>query len=153
MNKKLKNTSRIYFDTNIFIYFLEENTYFSDSVENVFNLCNKYNIEILTSEITITECLIGAHKKKNTELIETYQEFFKDIYKSISIIPVKSHILSKVPETASSNHLKLVDSIHVATALLYGCDSFLTNDKGISSDTMNVIILSELYPDSETKKP
>ena len=42
MNKKLKNTSRIYFDTNIFIYFLEENTYFSDSVENVFNLCNKY---------------------------------------------------------------------------------------------------------------
>ncbi len=143
MNKKLQDVSRLYFDTNIFIYFLEENTCFSDSVEHVFGVCEKYNIDIVTSEITVTECLVGAHKKNNSALIEKYEAFFQSVAKSMSIIPVDSAILSEVPQVASLNHLKLVDSIHVVTAILYGCDGFLTNDKGISSDKMDVFILSE----------
>jgi predicted nucleic acid-binding protein len=144
MNRDLKQISRLYLDTNIFIYFMEENAHFADRVARVFELCEAYNIELFTSEITVTECLVGAYKKKNTALIEKYEAFFKSVSEAVNIVPVDSHILWEVPKLAGDSNLKLVDSIHVMSAVFCGCDGFLTNDKAIGSDKLNIMLLSEL---------
>ncbi len=144
MSKRLQDISRLYLDTNIFIYFLEENTDFSDLVASVFELCEKYNIAVFTSEITVTECLVGAYKKQSPTFIEKYEEFFQSVSEAITIIPVDSAILWEVPKITGSSNLKLVDSIHVMTAIFCGCDGFLTNDKAITSEKLDVFILSKL---------
>jgi predicted nucleic acid-binding protein len=105
---------------------------------------SRTTIELFTSEITVTECLVGAYKKKNTALIEKYEAFFKSVSEAVNIVPVDSHILWEVPKLAGDSNLKLVDSIHVMSAVFCGCDGFLTNDKAIGSDKLNIMLLSEL---------
>ena len=148
MNNQLKNISRLYLDTNIFIYFLEGHRELGETVSRVFELCEEYGIAVFTSEITITECLMGPHKNKNAELIEKYEAFFHSAAGTIGILPTDSSILWETPHIAAKYRLKLVDSIHVATAVASGCDCFLTNDKGIGpfDTSMKALYLSDLIP-------
>ena len=146
MSKGLKEVSRLYLDTNLFIYFLEESTLFADKVEKVFNICEKENISVFTSEITITECLIGAYKKENLLLIEKYKDFFQEVSEIINIIPISSEILWDIPKVKAQSFLKLIDRLHITTAISCVCDGFLTNDKKIlvSDEMINVFVLSEM---------
>lgn len=131
MSKKLQETTRLYLDTNIFIYFLEGDQRYNDAVEQVFRCCEEFNIAVFTSEITIAECLIGPYKKKSVELIQKYESFFEKTGDAISIVPVESSILWDAPNIAVQYGLKLIDAVHVTTAFSCGCDGFVTNDNGI----------------------
>ena len=144
MSKKLQDISRLYLDTNIFIYFLEGNRKFNDAVERVFQICEEFDIAVFTSEITVTECLVGPYKQKNTELIQKYELFFQNTGGAISVVPVESRILLETPMNAAMFGLKLVDAIHVTTALACSCDGFLTNDDGIGplNNDLSVLYLS-----------
>ena len=52
-------------------------------------------------------------------------------------------------EIAATASMKLIDALHVATAISSGCKFFLTNDRGIrSSEQLEVIVLSTLLQHS-----
>jgi predicted nucleic acid-binding protein len=146
MNNIFQNISRLYLDTNIFIYFLEAHETYVEAVAEVFKLCETYDIVIFTSEITITECLVHPYRQNNAALIEQYEAFFLSAENTIGLVPVESSILRDTPKTIAASRLKLVDGIHLTTALALGCNGFLTNDKNITStsESMPVIYLSDL---------
>ncbi|MDR6757460.1 putative nucleic acid-binding protein [Mycoplana sp. BE70] len=58
--------------------------------------------KLIASELTIAECTIAPHD-----------------------------VIVQAAEIAAELKLKLPDAIHVATAIVAGCDAFLSNDRGI----------------------
>jgi predicted nucleic acid-binding protein len=60
----------------------------------------------------------------------------------LELLPVSQETLENAATVGARHRLKVVDAIHVATALAAGCDAFLTNDAGIRvSDGLRLVRL------------
>lgn len=73
MNSDVSNASRIYADSNTLIYLVEGSPEFLPFAEKLFRYAGEQGIALVTSEITIAECLHGAHKQGSEALAEEYR--------------------------------------------------------------------------------
>lgn len=121
------NMERIYIDTNIFIYFMEVNDEFSDKTRNIIKYLHDNKIEIVTSELTIAECLVKPIKDNSIELVSLYMEFLQN-REHFSVIPVSKSILMESAKIRSETNGDLPDCIHLATARFSGCKHIFSND-------------------------
>lgn len=68
--------SKIYIDTAIFIYYLEQNQFYFNKTRNFFKLCfNNDNIGLFTSAVTIEEYCVFPVSENNAESIENFDKF------------------------------------------------------------------------------
>lgn len=73
-----------------------------------------------------------------------YLEIFQDI-DIFSLVPVERDILERAARIGAEQKLKLIDAIHVTSAIETGCDVLVTNDKGIrSTPDLTLVQLTEL---------
>ncbi|MBI1867414.1 MAG: type II toxin-antitoxin system VapC family toxin [Methylocystis sp.] len=126
----MDGVSKLYVDANIIIYFIEGNAEIQSVVGRVFVDADGRGIPLVTSDISIAECLHGAYKRKNEQLLELYRSFFADD-ELIALAPVTASILDLSAQIGADYALKTIDAIHVASAIGLGCDALLTNDKGL----------------------
>jgi predicted nucleic acid-binding protein len=143
MSRSLKGITSLYLDSNILIYLVEGNVELGDLVLAAFREIENNNIVLYTSEITVTECLNGAYRAGLEELAQKYLELLSS-EEFIILLPVDSDVCIEASRIGAEHRLKTVDSIHLASATLAGCQALLTNDVGFKS-TKNVqtIQLSE----------
>jgi predicted nucleic acid-binding protein len=143
MSRSLKGITSLYLDSNILIYLVEGNVELGDLVLAAFREIENNNIVLYTSEITVTECLNGAYRAGLEELAQKYLELLSS-EEFIILLPVDSDVCIEASRIGAEHRLKTVDSIHLASATLAGCQALLTNDGGFKS-TKNVqtIQLSE----------
>lgn len=70
----------VYLDANIFIYAVEEpasiNQY-KDFIKQLFKFIDKGEITAITSELTLSEILVGAYNT-SPELVDVYDELITD---------------------------------------------------------------------------
>jgi predicted nucleic acid-binding protein len=151
MSRSLKGITSLYLDSNILIYLVEGNVELGDLVLSAFREIENNNITLYTSEITVTECLNGAYRAGLEELAQKYLELLSS-EEFIILLPVDSDVCIEASRIGAEQRLKTVDSIHLASATLAGCQALLTNDGGFKS-TKNVqtIQLSEFNKLSTTK--
>lgn len=126
---------RIYFDSNILIYLVEGDTALRGSVLNVMRQLETRRIEMVTSELSLTECLNGAYRAHSEDLINRYLDLLtsKD---SINMFPIDRNICILAAQLGASNRLKTQDSLHLASAVSKSCDAFLTNDKDFKTTSV-----------------
>ncbi len=118
---------RIYIDTNIVIYAVEGLAYYAAQVQPLLDAMDAAEVFIVTSELTLAEVLVGPVKTQNLVIQQTYRSFLTTTA-ILEVAPVTRAILENAAELRATTKLKLPDAIHLATALQYQCDSFLTND-------------------------
>ena len=118
---------RIYIDTNIVIYAVEGLAYYAAQVQPLLDAMDAAEVFIVTSELTLAEVLVGPIKTQNLVIQQTYRSFLTTTA-ILEVAPVTRAILENAAELRATTKLKLPDAIHLATALQYQCDSFLTND-------------------------
>ncbi len=141
MTERLRAASRPYFDTNIFVYLVEGSARFRADAAGAFTAALEAGT-IITSELTVAECLYGAFKKSDGRLAGRYRALFKS-GSGLIMCPVDQAILDRAAQSGPRLGLKLLDAIHVATAHYAECDAFLTNDRGIRKALgLNVIHLT-----------
>ena len=123
---------RIYIDTNIVIYAIEGLANYAAQVQPLLDAMDAAEIFVVTSELTLAETLVGPIKAQNLIIQQTYHSFLTttDI---LEVVPVSRRILGEAARLRATSKLKLPDAIHLATALQYQCDSFLTNDIAFKS--------------------
>jgi len=144
MNKHVADAQRIYVDANIIIYFVEGWAGAQENIARLFSHAEEKGMRLITSEITVSECLYGAYKAERSELVERYREIFSEI-EAFELVPVEFGICERAAKVGAANGLKLIDAIHVTSALKTACDVFVTNDKGIrSSADLCVVQLADL---------
>lgn len=118
---------RIYIDTNIVIYAIEGLAHYAAQVQPLLKAMKAAEVFVVTSELTLAETLVGPIKTSNLLIQQTYRSFLTTTA-VLEVVPVSRRILEDAAQLRATTKLKLPDAIHLATALQYQCDSFLTND-------------------------
>lgn len=135
---------RIYLDTNIIIYAMEGYPEYVSSLSSLFAAIDEGKLVAVTSELTLAESLVKPMMDDNAHLQNVYMDALQssDV---IFVIPVNRQILIEAARLrAKTDTLNLPDAIHLATAHVHQCDSFLTNDKRLRAlPEIHVVILSE----------
>ena len=135
---------RVYIDTNIFIYFLDGQEPFFSAVSPFFDAVLNGEIVGYTGEAVIAETMVQPYKLGNIAIIERFKSFFYQ-EEFLTILSHDSQSFDFASQIAGTKGMKLVDSLHMATALQAGCEYLITHDKGIKSmEGIEIIQLSTI---------
>ena len=121
--------ARVYVDANILIYFVEKIAGWHRKARVLFQALTDGECDIVTSEISLGECLYRPYRDKNAGLIAHYDAFFGG--GQIIRADVDVEFIRAAAALAGESRLKLIDAIHVATAIANGCAVFVSNDARI----------------------
>lgn len=138
----IPSSAVVYVDTPIVIYSVEFNPDYWQLLQPLWAKLQANEISIVSSELTLMECLVVPLRNGNTLLIDTYEQLLSS---QISLVPISQTILKNAAQLRATTSLRTPDAIHAATALSQGCTLFLTNDSGFRNvPNLSVVILSEV---------
>lgn len=134
----------VYIDTNLFIYFLDQNTAFFPVSADILQAVEQGKFFAFTGDITVAEALVKPYQINNLSLISAFKSFFfADNF--LSIVSHKADTFDLCAQLRAKYKMKFADALHYASAIKSGCKFFITNDKGIrSTNELEVILISEL---------
>jgi predicted nucleic acid-binding protein len=119
--------SRIYWDTMLFIYLLEDNPEFSLRAQQLLDRAYSRGDSLYTSYLALGEIMAGTEKspfpRKIKAMLETIEEM------GFSFLPFDGGAVAPFSALRAKQKLKIADSIHLACAASAGIDLFLTGDK------------------------
>jgi predicted nucleic acid-binding protein len=117
--------SRLFWDTNLFIYLFEDYGPFSASVEELRAKMLKRGDQLLTSTITLGEILIKPMQAGDAQLCRTYE---RAIASAATLIPFDVKAARHYASVRSSWPIKPPDAVQLSCAASAGVDLFITND-------------------------
>jgi predicted nucleic acid-binding protein len=136
--------SQVYVDANVFIYFIEGSAEFEGRAKRFFNLADDRRASLWTSELTIAECLYGAHRLGSRPLAAAYVSLFDD-KDLLRLLPIDRAILKSAAAVGAATRSKLIDAVHLASAVAASCEVFVTNDRSIRAPAgLKVLMLPEV---------
>ena len=135
---------RIFIDTNPFIYLLEGIAPYDIVVRDFLfeEMCAK--AEFCTSTITDAEFLAKPIADGTFDKVMLYSTFLKQF--SIAKSSIDEYIAERSAHIrAKYKGIKLADALQLASAIVSGCDVFLTNDKQLRQvEEIQVVLLDDL---------
>jgi predicted nucleic acid-binding protein len=118
---------KVYIDSCIVIYLLEEHPEFSSIVRNAFETSE--NRHFCISPLVELECLVGPLRAQNTPLIQRYKSFFQHQI----VLDIESSAYRHAAELRARHSLKTPDALHLAVAHHYDCTELWTNDNRLNA--------------------
>src|SRR5262249_44536224 len=101
------------------------------------------SIEIVSSELTVLEALVGPLKSGNTILEKAFEDAFRGT--EMRLLPITQPILREAARLRATTKLRTPDALHAATATGAGCVLFVTNDVGFRAlASPPIVILDDL---------
>lgn len=117
--------SRIFWDTNLFIYLWEDFGKLSNQVLTLRNRMLTRGDELLTSAITLGEILVKPIQKHDSKAVAYYQKL---IATTAVVIPFEEKAALAYAGLRADRSLRPPDTIQLACAATVGVDLFITND-------------------------
>ena len=117
-------------DTAPFIYFIEKDPKYLNIVRPIFAEIDAGNIEALTSTITLLEVLVLPFKTVNESLAEEYREILLHA-EGLTTYEIVHEVSELAAKLRAKYTIRTPDAIQMAVGILYGADTFLTNDSGL----------------------
>jgi uncharacterized protein len=121
--------SRIYWDTMLFIYWLEDNPQFANRVGAIRTRMQERQDQLITSAFTFGEILAGVHRKGSGPLAAETKRLLQAA--TSEVVPFTLEAADRYAQIRGTMGLSPADAIHLACAAQAGTDLFLTNDKGL----------------------
>ncbi len=125
--------SRIFWDTNIFIYLLEGSGEWSDKAAQLRARMLARGDQLITSTFTLAEVLVKPLENGNTELCNRYEEAIlaTALVQAFDISAAKTYAMLR-----RDRALRPPDAIQLACAAAAGTDLFITNDRRLQDKTV-----------------
>jgi uncharacterized protein len=121
--------SRIYWDTMLFIYWMEDHPRYGERVQQIFERMRDRRDQLCTSTFAVGEALVGFHKRGATETAARVRRFFQQ--ETVEVIPYTLETADLCAEIRAKSGISSADAIHLACAASAGTDLFLTNDRNL----------------------
>ncbi len=118
--------SKIFFDTNVFVYLFEDYEPFSSMVDAVWRRMVQRGDKLVTSAMTLGEVLVRPTKLGQASLVEQYDRAIRTTAQVISFDPA---VAWRYASLRATHTLRNADAIQLACASHFGVDLFITNDK------------------------
>lgn len=126
------NGNNVYLDANIFIYAIEGSEEYKEKITALFLRIEETKSIIITSELTLIECLVKPYAKHDQTSISKYEKHIRSTT-FLKVKPLPLQLLKKSAQLRAKYKNKLADSIHIATAINENCNVFITNDLKIKT--------------------
>jgi len=121
--------SRIYWDSMLFIYWLDDNPHFAKRVAFIHTRMTERRDELITSAVTVGEVLAGVYRKGPASRAE---EVCGALLSLVSeVVPFTVETADRYARIRGSTNISSPDAIHIACAASARTDLFLTNDKNL----------------------
>jgi uncharacterized protein len=118
--------SRIFWDTNFFVYLLEGNSQFSPITRQLRKKMLARGDQLLTSALTLGELLVKPMERGDSALCKAYETA---ILQTASVLAFDSTTAWRYSVIRSSDRfVRPPDAIQLACAATAGVDLFVTND-------------------------
>ena len=139
-----QGVKRIYIDSAPLIYLVERHTDYFTTVFHIFGLIEATPLQAITSAITLTEIIVQPLRTGNTDLAQEYHDVLVSS-NQCSLIAVTEDIAITAGAIRARYSLRTPDTIHAATAINFGRDAILTNDRDFRRlQDLNVLVLDDL---------
>lgn len=129
-NKIFKNCDLFFLDTNILIYFFENNAKYAPIIDEIFVFLESKQKAIAFSSLLLTEILVEPYRQGNLTVAKKWLEHFK-LSKNLEIFDLTPVIAVDAAYLRAKYNIKTPDSIHLATAMQRENIVFLTNDQDL----------------------
>jgi len=117
--------SRIFWDTNLFIYLFEGSSVFGPQVVSLRQKMLKRGDELLTSTLTLGEVLVKPMKLGDSLLTNEYR---RAIPATATLLQFDEKAAILYARLRCDAALRAPDAIQLACAASFGVDLFITND-------------------------
>lgn len=119
--------SRIYWDTMLFIYWLEDHPQVAKRVNAIRSRMEERHDQLLTGAFTFGEVLAGVYRRGTPALAGETKRLLQNVVSEV--VPFTVETADRYGQIRGSLGLAAADAIHLASAAQAGTDLFLTNDK------------------------
>lgn len=144
ITQHLQGARRLFLDTAPVIYFVEKNPAYIARVMPVFRLIDSWEVQAVTSPITLAECLIHPYRFHRLATAEQFREVIIS-GRNVTFAPTTERMADIASRLRTSYNIALPDAIQLATAIVEECDVFLTNDPMLKRvSEISVLILDEV---------
>ncbi len=117
--------SRIFWDTNIFIYLFEGSPTFGRQVSELRVKMLSRGDQLFTSALTLGEILVKPLREGNTKLAKEYQSAVPSAATLLTFDAAAASVYGKL---RCDPGLRAPDAMQLACAATFGVDLFVTND-------------------------
>jgi len=117
--------SRVFWDTNLFVYLFEEYGGFSKRVTKVRDAMLARGDQLVTSTLTLGEVLVKPLEQGNEELAQKYEDA---IMATSLMVPFDARAARVYAGLRRDRSIRAPDAIQLACAAAVGVDLFITND-------------------------
>ena len=121
---------RVYFDTNIFIYILENHFEFGETCLSVVQSGADKELDGYSGDLVLAELLVKPLKDNNARAVKAVKDLFTEDTK-IELLPHTRSAFITAAHLRANHKIKLPDALHLATAIENHIEIFLTNDRDI----------------------
>lgn len=120
-----------YLDSNIVIYAVENPAIFGSKALDRLAELRGSGAELMVSDLTWMECLIGPYSSGNQVLENQFRDFFSA--GGIRVVAVSREVCDRAARIRSMYRFKPLDALHLAACAEHGGDVFLTHDTRLDS--------------------
>jgi predicted nucleic acid-binding protein len=117
-------------DSSIFIYFIEAHSLFSPLIRPLFQQVDEGRRELVTSALTLLEVLVVPYRIGNQLLADRYERLLTQS-RGIRIVEISRNHLRAAARLRAGTGVKTPDSLQLVAAMDAGCQTFITNDRGL----------------------
>ena len=121
--------SRIYWDSMLFIYWIEDHPRYARRISHILDRINERGDALCTSTFTLAEVLTGPYKRGDERLATQIREVFNG--PAIEMLPFTSETADVYARIRARFEFSPADAIHLASAAESKIDVFLTNDDAL----------------------
>jgi predicted nucleic acid-binding protein len=121
--------SRIYWDTMLFAYWIEENPAYEKQMRHIIRRMKERNDQLFTSTLTLCEILVGPYKMRAAQTAQKIRDILRPPV--VELIPLTSDTADYYANIRATYTVSHPDAVHLACAAHAGIDLFLTNDHGL----------------------
>lgn len=122
---------KVFIDTAPFIYYIEkneDNPQYFEKMKSFFAESYDRDVAFNTSVITVEEYFVFPYRNNMQCYIDMFEKLIRTL--GVNIVSIDGEIAKKVAKIrAEYKAFKSMDALQLSTAVLTGCDLFLTNDK------------------------
>ena len=126
--------SRIYWDTMLFIYWLEDHPEYARRVDEIRSRMEERHDQLITGAFTFGEVLAGAYRKGTAQLADDTRRLLRNTV--AEVVPFTLDTADRYARIRGTPGITPADAIHLASAAQAGTDLFLTNDKRLVGKIM-----------------
>lgn len=139
----LDGVASILLDTAPVIYAVERHPLYSEAVQELLKRATERGILLITTPITLAECVAGA----NPQDARLFVEFCTET-EGVRFVPLAQDASFQAGVLRQRTGLKLPDALQVGAAFASGCGLIFSNDRDLAKrqGAVRALIVDDLLP-------